>query len=155
MTVWFDGQDTIGCSLDEVKRDVADVGTHFVEVISLLPGMTSVELLTQTPAGVTIRTNEGLMTRTNVSTRVEPDRVVVEFDERYEAGEAGGAPRVTTTAHVRDEFVSAGADVTHHLVIEDVDATGVLGFLYRRFGQKRMGTAFMDAHRTHLEAAAG
>ena len=43
---------------------------------------------------MTIRTNEGLMKRTNISKRIEAESVSVEFDEEYEAGST-----VTTTSH--------------------------------------------------------
>ena len=39
------------------------------------------------------------MKRTNISKRIEADRVVVEFDEEYQAGRM-----LTTEAHFTDEF---------------------------------------------------
>jgi len=86
-----------------------DHGEHYVEVIRLMPGMTSVELLGQGPDSVTIRTNEGLMKRTNISKRVGADAVVVEFDEEYEAGSM-----VTATSHCAAGFqrcLGAGSDL--------------------------------------------
>ena len=60
----------------------------------------------------TRETNEGLMKRTNITERAEADRVVVEFDEVYEAGS-----KVTVTSHFSNEFTADGNGITHHVVI--------------------------------------
>lgn len=48
-----------------------------------MPGLSSVDLVEQASDSVTIKTNEGLMERTNIVKRVGSAGVVVEFDERY------------------------------------------------------------------------
>ncbi len=146
MTVWFEGEREIGCDIGDVKRAADDLGALFVGVVGLMPGLTSVELVDLGGAAVTIRTSEGLMERTYVSKRVEDDRVVVEFDERYQAGS-----KVTTTSHFRHEFVASSTGVTHRLVLSDVAAPGFLGFLYRTFGSSRTGNAFLAAYKAFLE----
>jgi len=78
MSVWFEGDREIECTIEQVKDACADHGEHFVAVGSLLPGLTSVELVDQDSDSVTIRTNEGLMKRTNIAKRVEAESVVVE-----------------------------------------------------------------------------
>lgn len=145
MSVWFEGVSEIGCSIERVQQSLDDLGEHYVGVISLMPGLTSVELVEQSSDSVTIRTNEGLMKRTNITSRPGPAGLVVELDETYEAGS-----KVTTTSHFRDEFTSRGSGVTHRLVISDVEAPGFLGFFYRRFGGKKMGNAFLKAYEDHL-----
>ena len=99
---------------------------------------------------MTIRTNEGLMKRTNIDKRIDADRVVVEFDERYEAGS-----KVTTTSHFREEYTTRNGGVIYRLVVSDVDAPGLLGFLYRRFGSSRIGKALLQACKDHLEQQHG
>ena len=111
-----------------------------------MPGLTSVELVEQGDGSVTIKTNEGLMKRTNIDKRIEADRVVVEFDERYEAGS-----KVTTTSHFSDEFTASETGVTYRLVMSDVEAPGFLGFFYQRFGSSKTGNAFLTACKTHFE----
>ncbi len=103
-------------------------------------------LIDQQADSVTIETNEGLMRRTNILTRLAPDSVVVEFDEEYKAGS-----RVTTNSHFTHHYVATGHGVTHRLTISDLTAPGLLGFLYRRFGAAKMGKAFLTAHQEHLE----
>jgi hypothetical protein len=95
---------------------------------------------------VTIRTNEGLMHRTNIAKMIEADRVVLESNERYEAGS-----KVTTTAHFHDEFIATDTGVTHRLVISDVAAPGLLGFFYEKFGSSKTGNAFLMAYKAYLE----
>ncbi|MDA0366055.1 MAG: hypothetical protein O3B31_07870 [Chloroflexi bacterium] len=94
MSAWFEGCNEIECTLDAVARSLQDLGEHYAGVVSLMPGMTSVELVEQGSDLVIIRTNEGLMERTNIDRRVDDELVTVEFDEKYQAGS-----KVTTTTH--------------------------------------------------------
>ncbi len=146
MSVWFEGDNDIDCSMQEVKHALENLGEYFVGVISLMPGMTSVDLEEQGADFVTIRTNEGLMKRTNISKQIEGERVLVEFDEEYEAGSA-----VTTTSHFSDEFSASDTGVTHRVVMSDVDAPGFLGFFYRTFGSSKTGNAFLTAYKAYFE----
>ena len=146
MSVWFEGSREIECDIGQVKSALENPGELHVGIVSLMPGLTTVELVEQGNDSVTIRTNEGLMKRTNISKRIEADRVLVEFDERYEAGS-----RVTTTSHFCDEFTTSDTGVTYRLVMSDVEAPGFLGFFYQRFGRSKTGNAFLEAHKTHFE----
>jgi hypothetical protein len=146
MSAWFEGDGEIECTIEQVKDAYADHGAHFVSVVRLLPGLTSVELVDQGSDSVTIRTNEGLMKRTNIAKRIEAENVVVEFDEEYQAGS-----RVTVTSHYWDEFTTSGRGVEHRLLVGDVEAPGFLGFFYKRFGASKMGNAHLTASKIHLE----
>ena len=146
MSVWFEGETQIDCDLERVARALEDYGGHYVEVVGLMPGMTGVELVDQGPDSVTIRTNEGLMKRTHISTRSEPDKIVVEFVEEYAAGS-----KITVTSHFCDEFTRSGSGVRHRIVITDLVAPGLLGFAYRTFGRSSMGKAFLSSYQACLE----
>ena len=150
MSVWFEGESEIDCDLRRVKSALDNFGELYVGVVSLMPGMTSVELVEQGSDFVTIRTNEGLMKRTNISKHVESERVVVELDETYEAGS-----KVTATSHFLHEFVSSDTAVTHRLVMSDVAAPGFLGFFYRNLGSSKIGSAFLKAYQAYLEEQDG
>ena len=89
------------------------------------------------------------MKRTNIAKRVEADRVVVEFDEVYEAG-----TKITVASHFADEFTANGDSITYRTVISIVEAPGLLDFFYRKFGSSRMGNAFLTAYKTYFEGAA-
>ena len=102
MSVWFEGSNEIECNIQQVKHALENLGEHYVGVISLMPGLTSVELVEQGSDFVTIKTNEGLMKRTNISKRIEAESVVVEFDEEYQAGS-----KVTAKSHFLDEFTTS------------------------------------------------
>ena len=146
MSVWFEGQSSIQCSMEQVRHALTDLGAHYVALVSLMPGLSSVELVEQGPDWVTIKTNEGLMKRTNIQVRGEGERVVVELDEEYQAG-----TKVTATSHFLDEFVVSEGEVIHRLVISDVEASGFLGFFYRKLGSSSIGKAFLAAYKTCLE----
>ncbi len=146
MTVWFEGTHEIDCSIEDVKQSVQDLGRHYLGVVGCMPGLSDVELVDQSSDSVTITTSEGTMRRTSISTRVDPDSVVIELDEEYEAGS-----RVTARSHFRDEFTIAGSRVTLRVVISDVQARGFLGWMYRTFGASKMGRAFLTANADHLQ----
>ncbi len=150
MSVWFQGEGEIGSNLEGVKRALEKHGELYVGIVSLMPGLTSVELVEQGGDSVTIRTNEGLMERTNISKNIESERVVVEFDEKYQAGS-----KVTVTSRFSDEFTPTDTGVTHRLVMSDVEAPGFLGFLYRRFGSSKTGNATLKAYKAYFEKQNG
>ena len=150
MLVWFEGKNDIECDIQDVKRSFEDLGKHYVGVIGRMPGMTGVELLDQTSDSVSIKTNEGIMWRTNISTRVDAQSLTVELDEEYQAGS-----RVTTTSHFLDEFTTSDSGVSHRVVISDLAAPGFLGFFYRKFGSSKMGNAFLSAYATYFEQRRG
>jgi hypothetical protein len=146
MTVWFEGSNDIECNIQQVKDALENLGEHYVGVISLMPGISSVELVEQGHDFVTIKTNEGLMKRTNISKLIEAERVVVKFDEEYQAGS-----KVTTKGHFLDEFTISDAGVKHHTVMSGVEAPGLLGFFYRSLGSSNTGNAFLEAYKTYFE----
>ncbi len=146
MSVWFEGDGEIDCSIETVKDSLQDLGQHFVGVVSLMPGLTSVELVEQDEGSVTIETNEGMMNRTNIATTVTTDGVVIEFDEVYKAGS-----KVTAHSHWREEFTPTESGVQHHLVMTDVEAPGFLGFFYQRFGSSSIGKAVVKSNKAYLE----
>ncbi len=146
VSVWFEGSGEIDCTIQQVEQALSDPGQLFFEVVKLMPGLTDVELVDQRDDSVTINTNEGVMTRTGIALDRDSGALVLEYDEKYEAGS-----RVTATTHFREEFVDNDNGVQHRLVMSDLEAPGVLGFLYGRFGSSRIGNAFLSATKTHLE----
>lgn len=147
MSVWFEGDREIECPIQHVKNALDDPGELFVGVVSLMPGLTRVELVEQGSDFVVIETNEGIMKRTNISRRIEADGVVVEFDEEYVAGS-----KVTATSHFLEEFAPTDTGVTLRLVMSDVEAPGFLGFFYRNLGSSKTGNAFLAAYESHFES---
>jgi len=111
-----------------------------------MPGLTSVELVEQGSGFVIIRTNEGLMKRTNITKLIEAESVLVEFDEEYQAGS-----KITTTSHFLDEFTTSDIGVKHHAVISGVEASGLLGFFYRHLGSSNTGSALLKSCKTYFE----
>lgn len=148
MSVWFEGEGDIACSLQRVKDELRSPGAFYVGVIAEMPGLSRVELIDEGADFVMLETNEGTMRRTNISVQVEPERVVVELDEVYEAGS-----KVTAKTHFLDEFTATEAGVRHRTALSGVEAKGFLGFLYRNLASKNIGNAFLAAYRKHLETA--
>ncbi len=76
-----------------------------------MPGLTSVEKMEEGSDFVTIRTNEGLMKRTNISRIIENEKLTIEFDEEYQAGRM-----VNVQSHSKYEFIVSGKSVKHRAV---------------------------------------
>lgn len=144
--VWFEGSSEINCNIESVELSLSDLGQYFVGIISHMPSMTKVELVEEGDGFVTLQTNEGLMKRTNISKKVEGGKIVLEFDEEYQAGKA-----ITTTSHFLDEFEESNNGISHRITISNLNAPGFMGFFYRNFGSSSMGKAFLGAHKSFLE----
>ena len=146
MVVWFEGTNEIECDIDQIKQDFRDHGSHYEGVIGLMPGLANVDLVEQGDDFVIIRTNEGLMKRTNISKLIESESIVIEFDEEYQAWKM-----VTVKAHYLDEFTKSQEGVKHRIVISNLETTGLMGFLYKTFGKSNMGNAFLASYKTYFE----
>ena len=148
MSVWFEGSIEIESTIQRVKDSLGNYGELYVGVVSRMSGLTSVELVEQGNDFVTIRTNEGLMQRTSISTRVDEVSVAVEFDEMYQAGKM-----VTATSHFLAEFKTSEIGVILRNVISDVKAPGILGFIYRMFGKSNIGNDVLKSYKAYYEGA--
>ena len=150
MAVWFEGENEIDCSIQQVKQALEDYGKLFVGVVRLMPGLTSVELVEQGSDFVTYKTNEGITKRTNIAKLVEAERVVVEFDEEVQPVSSSKI-KITVNTHYLDEFSTSETGITHHMVLSNVKATGFLGFFYRNFGKSNIGNALLKSYKTYFE----
>lgn len=43
--VWVEGTSKIQCNIKHVEKSILNIGKHFTSAISLMPGITSVELI--------------------------------------------------------------------------------------------------------------
>ena len=143
--IWFEDTSQINCKIDEVEKSLTDLGNHFKEVISKMAGMTTVELIEQGNDFVTIRTNEGIMKRTNISIVSDESKITVEFDEEYQAGKT-----ITTNSHFVEEFEAKNNEIILRVEISNLKAPGFMGFFYRKFGSKNIGNAFLNAYESYL-----
>ena len=145
MSVWYEGSNEIERDTQQIKHSLENWGDYFLGVTSLMPGLTSVELVEQGSDSIIIRTNEGLMKRTSITNRIEAERVVVEFDEEYQAG------KITVKSHVMEEFTASEVGVKHRIIMSDVEAGGVLGLFYRTLGKSSIGNAILKSTKTYFE----
>ena len=144
---WFEGTTAIDCDLQAVEASLADFATHLVGVVRSMPGISEAELLEQGEDSVTIRTNEGVMRRRNIECSVGDDEIILRSDEVYEAG------KITVRSHFDDAYTaSSSGGVQFRSVVSDVQANGMLGFLYRRFGSRNMGKALLSSQKMYLES---
>ena len=144
-SVWFVDTNKIRCNINDVEKSLKNLGEHFKEVISIMPGMTSVELIEQGSDFVTIKTNEGIMKRTNISIVSNQGIITVEFDEEYQAGRT-----IKTNSHFVEEFEANDNELRLRVEISKLKAPGFMGFFYRNFGSKNIGNAFLNAYENHL-----
>ena len=86
------------------------------------------------------------MKRHNIERSVGDDEVIVRFDEVYEAR------KVTGRLHFEETYTSSSSGgVQFHSVVSDVQANGVLGLLYRTFGSRNMGKAFLSNQKSQAQ----
>ena len=135
----------IVCNIDDINKSLSDIGEHYNELISVYPGMTSVELIQQGKDYVIIKTNEGTMKRTNISVDTSENKILIELDEEYIT------TKITTNSHFVEKFEAKNDSVELHIEISNLVAPGFLGFFLRNFGGKNIGNGFLDSYRKILE----
>jgi hypothetical protein len=150
MSVWFEGTIEINTPLESAKRALQAHDEHFMGAVGFMPGLKDLELVQNSPDNVVIRTNEGLMTRTHITTEGTEDSIVVAFDEEYQAGNM-----VTANTHFRVALTRNGDGSSLTLVMSGVKAPGVLGFFYRTFGKSSIGNAVLNSYKSYLEQPEG
>jgi len=146
MTIWFDGSEDIASTIPDIGSSLDNHGEHYVGITRLMPGLTSVELIDQGRDFVTIQTNEGLMTRTSITKRIEAASVMVEFDEEYRANRM-----VSVTSHHSEEYTTVDTGVRCRIVLSDVESPGFLGFFYRTFGRSNIGNTLLRSTKGYFE----
>ncbi len=144
--IWFQDSTIMNCNIRIVNNSLNNLGEHYKKIISEMPGMTTVELIEQGSDYVTIKTNEGIMNRTNISVISKEDNIIIEFDEEYKAGKT-----ITANSHFVEKFNVLDNNVVLHLEISNLKAPGFLGFFYRNFGSKNIGSAFLASYKKLLE----
>ena len=132
--IWFQGNNSVKCNLNMVDIQTQDMGRLFVGLVTQMSGITQAELIEQDEHSVVIKTNEGQMTRNNITKESTGDKIILEFDEEYVAGKA-----ITSRSHYVHEFEKTEDGFRHTLTISDVKASGILGFFYKLFGSKNIG----------------
>ena len=144
--IWFQDSTIMNCNIRIVNNSLNNLGEHYKKIISEMPGMTTVELIEQGNDCVTIKTNEGIMNRTNISVIAKEDDIIIEFDEEYKVGKT-----ITANSHFVEKFNVLDNNVVLHLEISNLKAPGFLGFFYRNFGSKNIGSAFLASYKKLLE----
>lgn len=144
---WYKGMENLNCDFQDIQKSVSQMGQHFVKVVGLMPGIIEVELLEEGPDFVTIKTNEGLMKRTNIALTSGEDKISLSFDENYDAGS-----KIKAESHYDEVFEKSSDGTVYHLSISNVTAPGFLGFFYRKFGSGNIGKAILGAHKKLFES---
>ena len=144
--IWFEGSNMINCKIQEIEGCIKNPGEFITGTVSLMPGITSLELAEEGSDFVIIKTNEGLMKRTNIKKSLEQTKLVIEFDEEYQAGRM-----ITAKSHYFEEFTAAENGVIHRTVISDVTAKGLIAYFNKVFGSKNIGKAVLASNKEYLE----
>jgi len=142
MKNWFESDDIIHVSLEKVILSFKDLGKHYSKLVSLMPGLTSVELIDEGKDFITIKTNEGLMKRVNIVVSSNEESFNIEFDEDYQAGKM-----INVQSHYVHCFKSVEEGVLHSVRINQMKASGFMGFFYKTFGKASIGKAVLKSYR--------
>lgn len=129
-----------------MRRDLENIGDHYLGLTSMMPNLTSIELVEHGTDFVTIKTNEGLIKRSKISKLLNSDSLVLEYDEETQTGSM-----LTTQAHFKDKFTKNGNKVIHRTIISDFKAPGLLGSIFRKIGKTKTGNTFLTTYKTYFE----
>ena len=143
--IWFNESTMIECNIEGINNSLSDIGDHYRKLLSVYPGMTTVELIDQGNDFATIKTNEGTMKRTNISVKRSEGKIIIELDEEYITS------ALTTNSHIVEKFEIKDDKVELQIEISNHKAPGFLGFFLRNFGSKNIGNGFLDSYKKILE----
>jgi len=143
--IWFQKSTTINCNIKDIDKSLENLGNHYKQIMDKYPGMINVELIEAGEDFVTIKTNEGLMKRTNFSISKSEGKILVEFDEEYITRQ------LTTYSHFEERFEGKNNEVELNIKISNIVAPGFLGFLLRNFGGNNIGKAFLNSYKQTFE----
>ena len=73
--VWFEGSNEINSDIKKIEIALINAGESFEKIVSRVSGITSAILIEQGNDFVEIKTNEGLMKRTNIIKSIESDKI--------------------------------------------------------------------------------
>lgn len=146
MSNWFKGYIEIQCTLSMVENSLENCGNHYLNVIKNMPGLKNVELVDEGDDFITIKTNEGIMKRTNISKTSEKDKITIKYDEEYDTGSM-----LTVKSHFIDNYKSSANNIVFETVISGVKTKGFMGLFYKLFGKSSIGNAFLSSCKTYLE----
>lgn len=142
---WFNGSTSIECTIEDINNSLSNIGQHYKDLISVYPGVTSVELIDHGNDYVTIKNNEGTMKRTNISISKSENKITIELDEEYITS------AVTSKCHIIENFELKNDKVELKIEINNHSAPGFLGFFLRNFGSKNIGKGFLDSYEKILK----
>ena len=143
--IWYQKSTMIACKIEDINKSLSDIGKHYGELVSVYPGMATVELIEQGKDFLTIKTNEGTMKRTNIAVDTSKDKILIQFDEEYITS------KITTNSHFVEKFEAKNDNIVLNIEISNLIAPGILGFFLRNFGSKNIGNGFLDSYRKILE----
>lgn len=143
--IWFHNSTVMDCKIEDINKSLNEIGNHYKELVSVYPGVTSVELIEHGKDYVTIKTNEGIMKRTNISIDRSENKIIIELDEEYITS------KITTSSHFVEIFEAKNDKVQLSIEINNLIAPGFLGFFLRNFGSKNIGNGFFNSYRKILE----
>ena len=144
--IWFKGSCKINCSIQTVQDSLNNIGEHYEQVIRLMPGISECDLIKETSDTISIKTNEGVMSRSNIIIKKNDTWIDIEYHKEYTAGKT-----MTSKSQINERFEIDDNCTSYHLTISNVKASGILGFFYRLFGKNNIGKALMNSHKTYLE----
>lgn len=88
------------------------------------------------------------MSRHNIKLITKPDYVDLFYVQTYEIGWW-----TTITSHDRQEFWREGDKIKYRFCVEHLEATGMLGWVFKKFARDYAGNSFFEACKKHLENA--
>lgn len=147
MSEWYKNTEYVERDMKTVKGLIKETNEYILNVTRKLSGISTAEITDSSEGSVTIKTNEGVMTCSQIKLDVEAELITLTYKESYQANKA-----MTVTSNQKDVFQKEGNMIKHTKVLEDVNATGFLGLFYKLFSKNKIGQALQRATKEYLEA---
>jgi hypothetical protein len=111
MKIWFTGNTTLQCSFEKIKTETKQINLFITSIVGRMPGITSVEIMAEDIGFVKIKTNEGVLTRTNIVVSSDHSTITISSNEHYIAGKM-----IQVEADFKEAFhIDETGNIKYHL----------------------------------------
>lgn len=147
MSEWYKNTEYVEQDMKTVKGLLGNTNEFILNVALEMPGITKAEISDSKDDSVTIKTNTGDITCSNIKLEVEAELVTLTYKETFKSNK-----NMTVTSNHKDVVQKEGNMVKHTKVLDQIEASGFMGVFYKMFAKNKIGQAVQGATKAYLEA---
>lgn len=147
MSEWYKNTEYVEQDMKTVKGLLQNTNEYILNVAREMPGISKADISDSKDSSVTITTNTGEITCSNIQLEVEAELVTLTYKESFKSNK-----NMTVTSNHKDVVQKEGNMVKYTKVVDQVNASGLTGLFYKLLGKNKVGQTIQNATKAYLEA---